>query len=177
VSLATDAINGNTGRYPGLDFVDHALSLGVAGLVQIVVVDVQLRIRIRSPRSREGNLDEILAEHIVEDRAPERAILIKDLVDDVPSIDLALILAHDLVDVVLHGRLKGCLISDGRHPAGKLTVPHGGVATQKLAVVGGELDSLVRCAEVETTLGALGCVPLHAACCEWLDSVVGVRTE
>lgn len=54
--------------------------------------------------------------------------------------------------MVLHDRGQSGLVTDGGDPAGQLRVPDGGVTTDKLVVVCGELDESVRIAEVESTL-------------------------
>lgn len=49
----------------------------------LVVVDVQLGVGVGGARSFEGEADKVLAEDVVEDRGPERAVLVEDLVNDI----------------------------------------------------------------------------------------------
>jgi hypothetical protein len=163
VGLRADTVDGDTGGPPRLDVLDHGLGLGVVGRVEVVVVDVQLGSGVSLAGGLEGDLDEVLAEDVVEDGGAEAAVLLEHLVDDVPGVDLALVLGQELGDVVLHDAGQGGLVLDGRNPGGQLAVPDGGVTTDQLLVVGGELDSLVGGAQVELALAGLSSIPLHAA--------------
>ena len=84
------------------------------------------------------------------------------LVDDIPGVNLALVAAHQLVDVVLHNGGQGGLVPDLRDPAGQLGVPHGSVTADELAIVLCELGGLVCGAEGERTTLGLDGIPLHA---------------
>ena len=128
----------------------------------LVVVDVTLRAGVGSLGRLKGNADKVLAEDVVEDAGPEATVLLKHLVDDVPGVDLALEVAHDLADVVLHHRRQGSLVVDLGYPGRQLRVPHGGVSADEEAVVLCELGSLVGGAELEVATAGLGGVPLHA---------------
>ena len=85
----------------------------------LVVVNVKLSVGVSSPGSLEGNADKVFLQDIVENRATEATVLIKDLVDDVlkykrsacvlstevfpvthPAINLALVSANDSVDMI-----------------------------------------------------------------------------
>ena len=84
VALRADAVNGNARGQPLLDVGDHAVGqLGRGRAVQVVVVDVQLGIGVGGARGLEGDANEVLAEHVGEDAAAQRAILVEHLVDNV----------------------------------------------------------------------------------------------
>jgi hypothetical protein len=162
MTLGTDTVNGNTSSPPLLDVLDHSLGLSVLGVVQVVVVDVQLGVGVGLAGGLEGDPDKVLAENVVEHAGAEATVLLEHLVDDVPCVDLALPASHQAVDVVGHDSGQGGLVTDLGDPAGKLRVPHSGVSTHELAVLGGEVDGLVTSAEVEVAARALSGVPLHA---------------
>lgn len=131
----------------------------------LVVVDVTLSLGVSLLGRLEGDPDKVLTKDVVEDAGTEATVLLEHLVDDVPSVDLALEVAHHTLDVVLHDGGQGSLVPNLRNPAGKLGVPDSGVATHEDLVVLGELDSLVGLAEVEVATGAFSCIPLHAGKC------------
>lgn len=79
-----------------------------------------------------------------------------------PSVDLALVLTHNLLDVVGHDLLERGLVLDGRNPGRQLRVPDGGVTADELAILRRKVDELVGTAEGELALRALGGIPLHA---------------
>lgn len=84
VGLRADAVDGDAGRDPLLDVGDHAGGhLRVVGLVEVVVVDVQLRIRVRLARRLERDAHEVLAKHLREYGAAEGSVLVEDLVYDI----------------------------------------------------------------------------------------------
>lgn len=82
-----------------------------------------------------------------------------------PGVDLALVFADNPVDVGLHHAGELGLVGDGGDPGRQLAVPDGRMATDQLAVGGGEVDEVVRAGECELALDALGGVPLHADGC------------
>ena len=161
VSLRTDTVDGDTGGDPLLDVLGKGLGLCVVGSVKVVVVDVTLGRWVSLLGSLESDADKVLTEDVVEDAGTEAAVLLEHLVDDVPGVDLTLEVTHDGGDVVLHDSGQGGLVPDGRDPTGKLGVPDGGVSTDELAIVLGELSSLVGGAEGEFAAGRLGSIPLH----------------
>lgn len=161
VSLGTNTVDGDTGGNPLLDVGDEALGLCVGGRVEVVVVDVELGVRVGGTGGLEGNADVVLTKNLHEDVLAEGAVLVEGLVDNVPGVDLALEVGHDLGDVVLHDVGKGGLIVDVLDPLGKLGVPDKGVATDEVAVLAGEVDEVVTTGEVEVALAALGSIPLH----------------
>ena len=77
-------MDGNTSLNPLLDMGHDADGqLRIAWSIQVVVVIVEHRVRVGGVRGLEGDAHEVLAQHIVEDRRSERAIVFEDLVDDV----------------------------------------------------------------------------------------------
>lgn len=62
MGLGPDAVDGNTGGDPLLDVRDHAVRhfCGV-GLVEVVVVDVELGGRVRGAGGLEGDAHKVLA--------------------------------------------------------------------------------------------------------------------
>jgi hypothetical protein len=74
MGLRTDAVDGNAGCDPLLDVGGETLGLGVAGGVQVVIVDVKFGSRVNSTRSVEGEGNKILAQNIVEYRGAETSI-------------------------------------------------------------------------------------------------------
>ena len=103
----TNAVNGDACCDPFLDVGDYACGdFGVAGGVEVVVVDVELRIGVGGSGSLEGDGDKVLAENIIEDRGAHATVLVEDLVHDVPSVDLALVAGNEGCHVVLEDGLK-----------------------------------------------------------------------
>lgn len=120
VRLRADTVDWDTTRLQSIDKGDELVDF-ITRAIKIVVIDVELRCRVCCTRSPEGNIDEILAEDLIEDRLTEVTAVIKDLVDNIlfnvfllgsvipnrspkktyPSIDLSLIAAHEGCDVVL----------------------------------------------------------------------------
>jgi hypothetical protein len=79
----TNAVNGNTGGDPLLHLGSEAGELRVRGAVEVVVVDVELRVRSGLLGSVESNADELLTQNLGEDGVAKSTILSEDLVDDV----------------------------------------------------------------------------------------------
>lgn len=79
----TNTVNGDALADPLLHLASHRLRLGVAGLVEVVVVDVQLSIGIRGPGGAESDADKVLAEDLREDGGTEGAVFVEDLIDNV----------------------------------------------------------------------------------------------
>ena len=81
--------------------------------------------------------------------------------DTHPDEDLALVTAHDGLDVVLHDRNQGVLVVDLGDPAGELAVPDEGVAVNELAVGLSPVDEVVGTAELEVATRRLSSIELH----------------
>src|SRR5687768_8252867 len=101
MSLGSNAINWNTTSLQPSDQRNESINLSTRP-IQIVVVDVELCVRVCSPCGLEGKIDELFAEEFIEDAVAKGSILFKDLVDDIPGVDLALITSHHCFNVVLH---------------------------------------------------------------------------
>jgi len=69
----------------------------------------QLSIRIGLAGSIERNGEKIRPHRIVENARPPRPAIIGRLVDDIPGIALALVMAHDIGNVRLNDGLQGGL--------------------------------------------------------------------
>jgi hypothetical protein len=113
-------VNRNASCNPLLHVSHHASGhFGVGGCVQIIVVDVELGIWIRRMGCVEGNRDKVLTQHVGEDGAAQRAILVENFVYDVlwciqsklickvelvgthPCTDLSRITTNEGTDVIL----------------------------------------------------------------------------
>jgi hypothetical protein len=178
VHLGTDAVDGNAGGAPLLDVFDHTLSLAVVGNVKVVVVDVQLAGRVGRAGSLEGDADVVLADDIEPVALPEGSVLVEDLVHDVlgslascgsfeeclcayPDEDLALVAAHDGLDVILHHGNQSVLVVDLGDPGRQLRVPNERVTADELAVALGPVDDSVGTSELEVATRRLSGIELH----------------
>jgi hypothetical protein len=162
MGLGANAINGKTSSPPLLDVLDQALGLAVRGRVQVVVVDVQLGVGVGLAGSLECDPDKVLSKDVVVHTGTEATVLLEHLVDDVPGVNLALVAAHQCVDVVLHHRGQCGLVTNLRNPAGKLRVPDEGVSTDELLVGSGEAGYRIGVCEVELAARALSSIELPA---------------
>ncbi|GAA3350848.1 hypothetical protein GCM10020358_78290 [Amorphoplanes nipponensis] len=134
-----------------------------AGPFHAVVVQEQLSLRVGLVRPAEGVGHDARAEFTDEDVfLAVLAILVEDLVGDVPLLDLAAVVADHREDVVLEDRAQLRLgeLALGQ-PRRVLAVPEQGVPADDLTVLPRELDDRVGRAEV--VLAALGVdeFPLH----------------
>jgi hypothetical protein len=162
MGLGTNTVDGDAGGDPLLNVRDETGGLGVGGRVEVVVVDVELGVGVGSASGLKGNTDVVLTEDLHEDVVAESAVLVEGLVNDIPSVDLALEVGHDLSDVVLHDVREGGLVVDVLDPLGKLGVPNQSVATDELTILAGKVDEVVATSEVKLALGGLSGIPLHA---------------
>jgi hypothetical protein len=161
-----------------LDVFDHTLSLAVVGNVKVVVVDVQLAGRVGRAGSLEGDADVVLADDIEPVALPEGSVLVEDLVHDVlgllascgsfeeclcayPDEDLALVAAHDGLDVILHHGNQSVLVVDLGDPGRQLRVPNERVTTDELAVALGPVDDSIGTSELEVATRRLSGIELH----------------
>lgn len=107
VCLRADSVDRNTVGDKPLCERDHGVYFR-PGVVKVVVVDEELRCRVGFLGSAEGDVDEFSPEKVVEYRAPPGAVVVEDLVDYVPVVDLARVPAGDEGDVALDdGRQLG----------------------------------------------------------------------
>jgi hypothetical protein len=162
VGLRANAVDGNAGGDPLLDFGGEAGELGVGGAVEVVVVDVELGVRCGLLGSVESDADEFLAQDLGEDGVAEGTVFGEDLVDDVPGEALALEVAGGLGDVVLDHLGELGLVGNALDPGRELGVPDESVATEHLAVLRSESGGLVGGVESEHALLSLNGIPLHA---------------
>lgn len=92
MSLRADSINRDAAGPESADECEECVDLA-AGPVEVVVVDVELRVRVGCARGPESDVDKVLAEHSVEDRLPEATIFFEHLVDNILGIVRAVIIA------------------------------------------------------------------------------------
>lgn len=128
VGLEADAVDLDAGVLQHLDDADGGLALGRRALERVVVV-VELDVGLDGGGRLEGDLDVLLAKHVVEDGLAVRAVILERLVHHVPRVALAPVVLHDLGHVLHDDRLE--LL--GRplrllDPRRQLAVPHERVA-------------------------------------------------
>lgn len=161
VSLGTNTVDGDTSV---LELVGKGNKVGElsAGIVKVVVVDVQLARRVNPGSDAEGERNELLAEKAIEYRVTVGTVILENFVDNIPVEDLTLPSAHDGVDVVLHDSGEGGPVIDVLNPRGQLGVPNKGVTTNKLAVLLSPVDEVVTTSQAEAAAGSFSRLPLHA---------------
>lgn len=98
VALEADAVDGGPAAPDQIDNPERRLLL-VARLLDVEVVVVQLGHRVRCRGGLEGDGDPIGAQHPVEHRVPEGPVVVERLVDHVPGVAFALVVARDVADV------------------------------------------------------------------------------
>lgn len=82
VALGADAIDGGAGGAPFPDLLDHApRELGVVGLVEVVVVDVENGVGVGSAGGLEGDINKTLTHDVGEDGGAEGAVFVEHFVD------------------------------------------------------------------------------------------------
>lgn len=113
--LGADAVDGDAISDEALHESNDGIDFR-ASVVEVVVVDEELCCGVGLLRSAEGDVDEFGAEQVVENRSPPCAVVVKDLVDYVPVVNLASVPAGDVGDVALddRGQLGG--IGDRGNP-------------------------------------------------------------
>ena len=79
----TNAVDRDTSGDPLLHLGGKTGEIGVRGAVEVVIVDIKLRVRRGFLCSVESDADELLAQDLGEDGVAEGTILSEDLVDDV----------------------------------------------------------------------------------------------
>jgi len=80
VRLGADAVDRDVLADPLGHVLDEALRLGVAGAVEVVVVDVQLCVRVGGAGGVEGDADVVFAQYLVPVGLAEGAVFVEDLV-------------------------------------------------------------------------------------------------
>ena len=161
VSLETDTVNAKTVGLDQLGDANGTLGLGTT-VLKVVVVVVQLGGRVGSQSHAESNRNESFTNDAVENAVTVSSVLVESLVDDIPVRALALVTAHDSIDVVAHDRLQGLVVPVAvGNPAGKLAVPNKSVAAKLHATRGSGVGVLVGGSPVELAAIGLDGLPLH----------------
>lgn len=80
--LGADTIDGNIGSSEAVHEGNHSGELG-AGVVEVVVVDVELCSGVCGLCCTESNVDELFSEEAVENRVTPSTVFFKDFVDDI----------------------------------------------------------------------------------------------
>jgi len=161
VALDTNTVEGDTLGLQTLDEVDHSSRL-CTGILNVVVIDVELGIGVGCTSGLEGNGDVANADVVVEDIGTVGTIIVERLVDDIPAVYLTLIMTCDIGDVVRHGSSqRGVVPVAVSDPRRELTVPDEVVRTEDLSVGLGKVEDGITTGEAETVLAGLGGVPFH----------------
>lgn len=160
VRLGSNTVDWDTSSLEAVDEGDEVGELG-GGVVEVVVVEVELAVWIGLGGGTESNLNGLLTEEAVEDGVTVVSVVLEDLVGDIPVLDLALPARDEGGDVGLEDAGEGSGIVDVADPLWELGVPEESVATDVLAVLSGVVDEVVTTGKVEVAMGWLGRVPLH----------------
>ena len=165
VVLQADAVERHAAR---LEVARQRLRRVEAGARRVgaELVQVELRGRVGSPCRRERLLDPVRADHPPPDAVAHRAVGLDRLVDDVPTRDLTLPVAHHRADVVLHhGQQRRARPAPLHDPRGRPLVraPDQVVAMDLLPVRPRPRDHGVRGGEVVAAARRLELEHLHRA--------------
>lgn len=137
------------------------IALG-AQTLDVIVVDVELGFGVDSMGSGEGERNEVGTDDVVPDGGTPSTIIVVGLVDNVPGVQFAFVVAAKVTDVVDHDGSQGALGPVAVvEPVGKLTVPNEVVATDGLSVFVRPVDDVVTTGEVEVVARGLGGEPFH----------------
>lgn len=160
MSLQADTVNAEALRLEQAEDPADTLGLGV-GRLDVVVVVVELGLGVDLGGGLEGEGDVLLAEDVVEQGLAVGTVLVEGLVDDVPGVALALVVAGDVGDVLNDDgpQLIGGPLS-GLDPGGELGVPDEGVAAEGLALLASQVGGDVTLGVVEDTALGLSEQPL-----------------
>lgn len=101
------------------------------------------------------------SKNITEHRRTQRAVLVEDLVHDIPSVDLPGITLSNRRDVILDHASQSRRASDARNPGRQLRVPDEGMSADEFPVGLGPVDECVETAKVEISLAGLDGIPLY----------------
>ena len=126
VRLVADAVDAQLPRLKIANELDHAGALG--RLLEIEVVVVQLGVRIGLVRELERLGHVVVADADLPRRFPQRPVLVDRFVDDVPAVDLAFVAPDDRPDVIAHAReqrvaIGGLAVRTLEHPGAGLRMP------------------------------------------------------
>lgn len=97
-----------------------------------------------------------------ENRTTHRTVFFKDLIDNVPSIDLARPATARLLDMIRDNTLQGRGTTDVANPVRKLGVPYESVPPHEVAVLLSKVDEGITTTEIEIVLAGFDGIPLHA---------------
>jgi hypothetical protein len=149
----TNPINRNPLSNPLLHQTRHPRSLSIPPLIQIIIINIQLRIRIRRSRRLKRHANKLLS-HLLHERLVgiELTLFVENFVNYVPSVDFAFPVSHEGCDVVFESRFHG-RGGEGGDPAGELGVPEEGMAADCFVVGGGPVDEVVPHCEAEDVGG------------------------
>ena len=120
----------------------------------LVVVDVKLAIGISFTSSVERNSDKVLSEDSREYGIPKRTVLVEDFVQNIlryvelgtnihqwsgnvphPVVDLSLVAAHNLCDMLLDDLREFSWVIDVIYPASELRMPHCKIRCQIISLL------------------------------------------
>jgi len=98
VALEADTIDGSASVLDDAHQLERPVGLG-AVVLEVVVVVVELSAGVSGAGGAEGDSKVVGAEGAVEDGVAPVAVVVDGLVHNVPVVALALVVAHDVIDV------------------------------------------------------------------------------
>lgn len=113
VALQADAVDAGAALLDDVDDLERLLLL-VPGLLDVVVIIVELGVRVGGGRRLEGDGQVVGAQDAEEDRVAEAAAVLERLVDHVPGVALALEVAGDVADVRVDDAREGVAVPVAR---------------------------------------------------------------
>lgn len=105
VSLGANSIDGDAIGDEALNEGHHGIDFGPS-VVEVVVVDEKFCGWVGFFGSAEGDVDEFGPEEVVEDGGAPGSVVVEDLVDDIPVVDLARVTAGNVGNVALDDRCQ-----------------------------------------------------------------------
>ena len=147
VRLVADAVDAQLARLEILHELDHAGAL--RRLLEIEVVVIQLGVRIGLVRELEGLGDVVVADADLPRRLAHRPVFVDRFVDDVPAVDLAFVAPDHGADVIAHAReqrvaIGGLAVGALKHPGARLRMPDEIVPDHLHVAIDAELDVSIR---------------------------------
>lgn len=160
MGLHSDATDLDAVVLQQLDDADGAIAL-VARRFEVVVVVVELDIRVDLASRAKGKFDELFPERRVEDGLAVRPVLVQGFVHNVPSVTFALVVLHDVCDMVDDYRAQVLSSPILRFdPGSQLAVPDQSVASLDEMFLLGDGRHDVAFGEIEDALFRFGEKPL-----------------
>jgi hypothetical protein len=160
VSLETHTIDLITVLLDQLDNSESTIELG-AGVLDVVIIVVQLSTGVSCCSRCEGNGDVCFADSLVKDIATVCAVFVQSLVDDIPGVTFALVVANLICDMVFENvDERGIVKVPVGDPSRKLVVPDKIVATHNLAILLCNRNDSVASTVAELILVGLDGIPL-----------------